>query len=73
VWVGSLTIGKPAIETGKSALSAVLYPSECRERGITYRAKMQAKICWRVNEGPVQSDTRSLGSLPILVRVIPLI
>ncbi|KAJ3090585.1 hypothetical protein HK102_003291 [Quaeritorhiza haematococci] len=68
VWVSQVSVGKPTIETARGAVSTLLYPAECRERGISYKARMQAKLCWRVNEGPVQSEVRQLGFLPILVR-----
>ncbi|KAJ3244159.1 hypothetical protein HDU78_011350 [Chytriomyces hyalinus] len=66
-WFSSITVAKPQIEVGRG-LGNSLYPSECRERGISYKGKMQAKLCWSVNNGPVQSDPRSLGHLPIMVR-----
>ena len=49
--------------------SKLLYPYECRERGITYKSKMQAKFCWTVNDGPENSEIKNLGYLPIMVRV----
>ncbi len=72
VWISHVSIGKPIIETSKNSLSTVIYPSECRERGMSYKSyksKMQAKLCWRINDGPVETEIKSLGSLPILVRV----
>lgn len=32
---------------------------------------MTAKISWSVNNGPVSSETRDLGNLPMMVRVRP--
>ncbi|KAH6563985.1 hypothetical protein BASA50_010979 [Batrachochytrium salamandrivorans] len=70
LWLSSLTVGKPSVEGAKGILSTVIYPSECRERGVSYKAKMQIRINWRVNGGPIQSEIRSLGSLPVMVRSV---
>ncbi|RKO93987.1 hypothetical protein BDK51DRAFT_21244, partial [Blyttiomyces helicus] len=54
--------------TGRGAISTQLLPSECRERGVSYTAKLQAKLNWRVNGGPVQSEQKTFGNLPIMVK-----
>ncbi|KAI9205077.1 uncharacterized protein BJ171DRAFT_82715 [Polychytrium aggregatum] len=69
IWIESVSVGKPVIE-GTKADSFVVFPAECRERGTSYKGKMQGKLCWRVNGGPVQSHVRHLGNLPILVRSV---
>ncbi len=63
-----MSVGKPVADSAKAALSATIYPSECRERGITYKGKMTAKLCWRINDGPVQVESRPFGHLPIMVK-----
>ncbi|KAJ3026228.1 UNVERIFIED_CONTAM: hypothetical protein HDU68_005993 [Siphonaria sp. JEL0065] len=68
LWWSNVLVGKPMIESSKGAVPATLYPSECRERGVSYKAKMQAKLNWSINGGPVMSEFRSLGYLPIMVR-----
>lgn len=30
---------------------------------------MMVKLCWRVNDGPVEVETKDCGLLPIMVRV----
>ncbi|KAJ3330285.1 hypothetical protein HDU76_006036 [Blyttiomyces sp. JEL0837] len=67
IWIQSVNISKPVLE-GRNSIEGDLFPAECRERGISYKGKIQAKLCWRVNEGPVQSETRYLGHLPVMVR-----
>jgi DNA-directed RNA polymerase I subunit RPA2 len=42
---------------------------QSRERLATYASKMTAKLSWSVNGGPVTSETRDLGNLPMMVRV----
>lgn len=34
----------------------------------TYKGKMQAKLAWRVNDGPVVVETRDLGQVPVMIR-----
>lgn len=61
-WVANATVAKPM-------MTKLIYPAECRERGVSYKATMQIKLCWRVNDGPVIEEVRGLGSLPVMVRV----
>ncbi|KAJ3116756.1 hypothetical protein HK100_000981 [Physocladia obscura] len=67
VWISNLVVGKPLLHTSHAATS-VIYPSECRERGISYTAKLQGKLNWRVNGGPTMSEPRSFGDMPVMVR-----
>ena len=48
--------------------NAPILPSECRERGISYRGNMTATISYQVNDGPLMRERRSLGLLPIMVK-----
>ncbi|ORX84247.1 beta and beta-prime subunits of DNA dependent RNA-polymerase [Anaeromyces robustus] len=65
-WIEEVNVGKPSVMC--DGHSKLLYPYECRERGITYKSKMQAKFCWTVNDGPENSEVKNLGYLPIMVR-----
>ncbi|KAG8825046.1 hypothetical protein FRC17_008879 [Serendipita sp. 399] len=44
--------------------------SKARERLISYRGRMTARICWSVNGGQENSETRDCGLLPIMVRSV---
>lgn len=68
MWISGLTVGKPLSESNSGGLNDILSPAECRGRGISYKAKMQAKLNWRVNGAGIQMEVRNLGSLPIMVR-----
>ncbi|KAJ3487257.1 hypothetical protein NLI96_g3666 [Meripilus lineatus] len=46
------------------------YPTEARERVTSYRGRMTAKICWRVNDNPVETEIRDCGLVPIMVRSV---
>jgi DNA-directed RNA polymerase I subunit RPA2 len=70
VWIEDVQVGRPMLpDRDQRSVNRLIYPSECRERGVTYQGKLMAKICWQVNEGPVNSETRMFGQLPVLVRV----
>ncbi|TPX47723.1 DNA-directed RNA polymerase [Synchytrium endobioticum] len=68
MWIGSVTLPKPILPGSKGSLGKPVFPAECRERGISYKAPMQVKICWSVNDGPTQSEVKLAGQLPIMVR-----
>lgn len=44
-------------------------PAECRERHVTYRGKLSARIQWKVNNGDWQELVRDLGYVPLMLRV----
>ena len=68
VWFDKVNVSKPFVGTEKAKL-VLLYPGECRERGISYRSRLQAMLYWRVNGGAINSEVKNLGLLPILVGV----
>jgi len=44
-------------------------PAECRERHVTYRGKLSARLQWKVNNGEWQDLVRDLGYVPLMLRV----
>ncbi|EIE90484.1 hypothetical protein RO3G_15195 [Rhizopus delemar RA 99-880] len=68
-WLEDVKLFQPMVsERDTTTLKRRTYPTECRERLCTYRGRLQGKLCWRVNNGPVQSDIRDLGLVPIMIR-----
>ncbi|ORX56858.1 beta and beta-prime subunits of DNA dependent RNA-polymerase [Hesseltinella vesiculosa] len=68
-WIEDPRLFSPAVqERDITTLKRQTYPSECRERSNTYRGRFQVKLCWRVNDGPMQTEIRELGQVPIMVR-----
>ncbi|KAG0261299.1 DNA-directed RNA polymerase I subunit rpa2 [Mortierella polycephala] len=68
-WVDEITLNKPMLsEKERNSTTRQVYPTEARERLNTYRGKMQAKLAWRVNDGPVVVETRDLGQVPVMIR-----
>ncbi|OBZ70224.1 putative DNA-directed RNA polymerase I subunit RPA2 [Grifola frondosa] len=69
VWYEQVTVARPMVsEKDKDALERKVFPSEARERLTSYRGRMIVKLCWRVNDGPIEVETRDCGLLPIMVR-----
>ncbi|XP_063964205.1 DNA-directed RNA polymerase I subunit RPA2-like [Lytechinus pictus] len=62
-------IGVPTIARGNLFASTLkVYPSECRQRGTTYQAPLQARVLWQRSNGDSGSVMRPLGQIPILVK-----
>ena len=55
-------------EHERRSLNRLIYPRECRERGVSYKAKMQMTLSYTVNGGPEQEEVRSLGMMPVMVK-----
>ncbi|KAK9449470.1 uncharacterized protein V1518DRAFT_416088 [Limtongia smithiae] len=67
--VDTVQILKPTLSTrDKSSINRRVYPAECRERHATYRARMILKFTYRVNDGPLQSENREAGHIPIMLK-----
>eukprot|EP01130_Rhizamoeba_saxonica_P001964 TRINITY_DN11786_c0_g1_i1.p1 TRINITY_DN11786_c0_g1~~TRINITY_DN11786_c0_g1_i1.p1 ORF type:complete len:1120 (+),score=253.33 TRINITY_DN11786_c0_g1_i1:43-3402(+) len=62
-WIENVSIGLPYIENrGKK-----LYPTQCRQAGITYDAPLDATICFRNKEGEETRIDKMLGRMPIML------
>jgi DNA-directed RNA polymerase I subunit RPA2 len=46
-----------------------ILPAECRERHVTYRGKMSARLEYRVNDGDVKEFVREVGQIPLMLMV----
>jgi DNA-directed RNA polymerase I subunit RPA2 len=46
-----------------------ILPAECRERHVSYRGKMSARLEYRINNGDPKEFIRELGQLPIMLKV----
>jgi DNA-directed RNA polymerase I subunit RPA2 len=69
LWIEEVQIGRPAVaERDAHSVNRLIYPSECRERLVNYAGRMLVKLCWRVNDGPIESEMRPMGNVPIMVK-----
>eukprot|EP01135_Chromosphaera_perkinsii_P009911 Nk52_evm4s1967 gene=Nk52_evmTU4s1967 len=68
-WLGDVQVGVPMLpDKEQRSRNRFIFPSECRERGITYKAKLQVKLLWSVNDGEPMEMNRVIGQIPIMVR-----
>ncbi|KAI0717958.1 beta and beta-prime subunits of DNA dependent RNA-polymerase [Fomitopsis betulina] len=71
MWYEAVTVGRPQVpEKDQQVRDNKVYPSEPRERLTSYRGRMMVKLCWRINDGPVEVETKDCGLLPIMVRSV---
>ncbi|KAI0832821.1 beta and beta-prime subunits of DNA dependent RNA-polymerase [Trametes gibbosa] len=71
IWYEQVTVSKPMVsERDTQAKERRVFPAEARERLTSYRGRMMVKICWQVNDGPVEVEMRDCGLLPIMVRSV---
>ena len=68
VWIQSVSVGQPMRSEVGSLDAKQMYPAECRERNLTYRAALNAVICRQVGDEEPETYTRKLGLLPVMVR-----
>lgn len=69
VWLEDVQVSKPMLSDREHrSLNRFLMPSECRERGISYKGKMTAKLMYQINGGTPKVEVRTLGHLPIMVK-----
>ncbi|KAJ4297235.1 DNA-directed RNA polymerase I subunit RPA2 [Collariella sp. IMI 366227] len=54
--------------SNKFAKRREIFPSECRERHVSYRGKLTAVLEYRINNGEPQEFVRELGQMPIMVK-----
>ncbi|KAI0686786.1 beta and beta-prime subunits of DNA dependent RNA-polymerase [Cytidiella melzeri] len=71
MWYEQVSIARPMVsDKDQTAKVRKVYPTEARERLTSYRGRMTAKICWRINDGPVETEHRDCGLVPIMVRSV---
>lgn len=65
-----VSIQHPTVPSGTIGVkNHKIYPTECRQRAATYKGKMTAKIGWTINGKKQESLERSLGEVPIMIKV----
>jgi DNA-directed RNA polymerase beta subunit len=66
----SITLQRSQVPpSNKFAKRREIFPSECRERHVSYRGKLTAVMEYRVNDGEPQEFVRELGQMPIMIKV----
>ncbi|CAH1759612.1 3579_t:CDS:10 [Entrophospora sp. SA101] len=71
IWIDEVNIARPLLPENVSVRltsTRLIYPTECRERLTTYAGRMTIKLCWKVNDGPVNIESKYMGMVPIMVK-----
>ena len=67
-WIEKVDVARPVRMESGSIDTKPLLPSECRERGLSYRGTVRAFIMRQVGDGPPERIERRLGLMPVMVR-----
>ncbi|WFD30693.1 DNA-directed RNA polymerase [Malassezia sp. CBS 17886] len=66
--IDSVSLARPMVpDRAKDALDRRVFPDETRNRLVSYRGRLTARVSWTVNGGPEQSEIRDLGLVPVMV------
>lgn len=66
--VDSVQLSKPAVPTSdKLSVDRKTWPSEARERMVSYRGRLRLKVAWSVNDEPEITEVRDAGLVPIMI------
>ncbi|XP_043275867.1 DNA-directed RNA polymerase I subunit RPA2 [Venturia canescens] len=69
LWIEDATIYQPMAPTGTIGIrNHKIYPTECRQRGSTYKGKLIGKIGWSINGRLQEHIEKDLGEIPIMVK-----
>lgn len=70
VRIAEVLLEKPELPSAnKFTLNRTILPAECRERHSSYRARLRARVEYRINDGEWLESVRELGQVPIMLRV----
>lgn len=68
--IGSAAIENPSVPSGTVLVKdPKIYPSECRQRGATYKGRLSVGVKWFLNGKEQQPFVKDLGEIPIMIRV----
>lgn len=70
LWIENAQIKEPSIPEGTLGVrNRKIFPTECRQRGYTYKGLLMIKMAWSVNGKIQQSIDKDLGEIPIMIKV----
>ena len=58
----------PSVTPGAKVLETRIFPSESRQRGMSYKGRCVVKVSYKVNGVAQPSVEKSLGNLPIMLK-----
>lgn len=70
LWLDDVHIYKPTVPSGTIGVKNFkIYPTECRQRGTTYKGKITVRIGWSINGTEQEPLEKDLGEVPIMIKV----
>jgi len=70
LWLDDVHIYKPTVPSGTIGVKTCkIYPTECRQRGTTYKGKIIARLGWSINGKEQEALEKDLGEVPIMLKV----
>jgi DNA-directed RNA polymerase I subunit RPA2 len=71
VRIKEVFVDKPQLPASNkfSTRNREILPAECRERHVTYRGKMSARLEYRINNGDPKEFVREVGQIPLMLMV----
>lgn len=70
LWLDDVHIYKPTVPSNTIGVKThKIYPTECRQRGTTYKGKIIARLGWSINGKEQEALDKDLGEIPIMVKV----
>lgn len=70
LWLEDVQIHKPTVPSGTIGVkNRKIFPTECRQRGATYKGKIMIRLGWSINGREQEILEKDLGEVPIMVKV----
>lgn len=70
LWLDDVHIYKPTVPSNTIGVKThKIYPSECRQRGTTYKGKIIVRLGWSINGKEQEALEKDLGEVPIMIKV----
>ncbi|KAG5436926.1 hypothetical protein PCANB_001336 [Pneumocystis canis] len=67
--IEEVQIAKPTLPIReRTCINRKIFPSECRERFCTYKARLLLKVAWSVNDEQETTEIKEFGQIPIMVK-----
>ncbi|KAG4304220.1 hypothetical protein PORY_002401 [Pneumocystis oryctolagi] len=68
-YIEEVQIAKPTLPTReRTCINRKIFPSECRERFCTYKARLLLKVAWSINNEAKTTEIKEFGQIPIMVK-----
>ncbi|XP_043799953.1 DNA-directed RNA polymerase I subunit RPA2 [Apis laboriosa] len=69
LWIDDVSIDQPSVPSGIIGVKThKIYPTECRQRGCSYKGKITVKLGWSINDKLQETLARDLGEIPIMIK-----